>query len=297
MRYAALLLTGGLLLAQEAAVRGPSMGMVFDPAAGGLRPVLGIPGAAVLGDAWNPGIEMESADIAPNGEYAIAADAGGRLFVLEPDRTPVALDGADGRVRFSPSGSAAVAIGAGRVTVIRGLPRSPSVAWSVDLPATEAAVCDDGSVVVYSSGGSTQAAAETGEVRPLPGVEVMAFLPGGHDAILASIPQKTIYAVRDAAGDAETSVIATEADGVNKPSAIASWNGRLVAPNGDGEVLLLNSSGGGVSKLTCDCAGDVAAPLNRAGVIRLTAEGQPLRILDPAAERILFVPALGGEGK
>ena len=58
MRTLTAVLSAGLALAADnagTALSGPRLGLVFDPAAGSLRPIAGIPGAAITGDALRLG--------------------------------------------------------------------------------------------------------------------------------------------------------------------------------------------------------------------------------------------------
>lgn len=90
-------------------VQGLLAGYVFDQQARGVRPMLGLPGAAYLGEALVGG--LEAAGIAPDGARALAVREGGLFLVVLKDgagSAPVAnaIGGAD-RFAWSPDGSVA----------------------------------------------------------------------------------------------------------------------------------------------------------------------------------------------
>jgi len=110
------------------AMNGPSLGLVFDSESTMIRPILGIPGAATLGPALNPGFTVEEAFTAPGGDFVLAVSkddrrvaavsAGGAVHWLTP-----ATAEAPGTIEFSPDGSAAALYyrGSARLLVTTGL--------------------------------------------------------------------------------------------------------------------------------------------------------------------------------
>src|SRR5688572_26840513 len=50
---------------------GPGLGMIFDQVRGGLRPILGLPGAAIIGGVVELGLELTQSWISPRHEYAL----------------------------------------------------------------------------------------------------------------------------------------------------------------------------------------------------------------------------------
>src|SRR5690349_12584905 len=121
---AALLLSTAPVRAQHArltevrpivgpAAEGPVLGFILDRAAQRIRPVLGVPGAAIVGGADEGSSDVSSAVVSPNGDYALALTgarqeaviwrAGQRRARLE------FLPGSPDAVAISPEGSAAAA--------------------------------------------------------------------------------------------------------------------------------------------------------------------------------------------
>ena len=68
----------------SAGVNGPVTGFIFDAHAGAIRPMLGIPGAAYLGNATVNG--LAAAAVSPDGSAALAVK-NGKLFVYNGLRT------------------------------------------------------------------------------------------------------------------------------------------------------------------------------------------------------------------
>jgi DNA-binding beta-propeller fold protein YncE len=312
------MLAAAPLLAQQGQVAGPVSGYVFDRGAHVLRPVLGIAGAAVLGDAVDFGMQPTAAYVAPRLDSAFVVASGSvHLFKLgsgAPAEVPLnGIGGVPEGVAFSPSGTAAALFAAGRVQLVSGLPGAPALAGVVDtranqqvsaisvrphpyrLMATEVyAVSDDGTLLLVSSEGSVRLFQSAGSEQALmdsAGAALVAFAPGGHDVVVASPTGQGLVVVRDAAGAAQQQPVAAAAD-------IASANG--VAFSADGSKVYVARSSGGVAvfdvaaktrtDITCDCVPFGLTPMG--SLYRLNDLGTgPLWVLDPAGNRIVFVPA------
>jgi hypothetical protein len=98
--------------AQNASVAGPQLGFVHLPAAHEIRPILGIPGSAVLGQpSWS---QVDAASIAPGGAWAWTSAAGQSTFLcglagLSPVACPAdGLLAAVDRLAWNRDGSAAL---------------------------------------------------------------------------------------------------------------------------------------------------------------------------------------------
>jgi DNA-binding beta-propeller fold protein YncE len=312
-------LTAPFLLAQQANIAGPVSGYVFDRTAHSLRPVLGIAGASMLGDGVNFGFPVASVYVSPGQDTAIVAgtDRSLHLFKLSAGTvTEVTLNGLSGvpeGVVFSPSGSTAALFTGGRVQVITGLPNGAALGGTVDARgsqdasalsvrphphrqmATEMfAVSDDGALLLVASEGSVRAMQTTGGSQILTesaSGALVAFAPGGHDAVVASPTGAGLVVFRDAGGAAQQQVIAAAAD-------IAAADG--IAFSADGAKLYVARSSGGVAvfdlaaksrtDVTCDCVPFGLTPMGT--LFRLNEIGTgPLWLLDPTAARIVFVPA------
>ena len=72
------LIAGPLLLCgQQSQITGPVSGYIFDSAARGLRPVLGMPGASLLGDPLDFGLPLTSVSVAPRQDAALVTATDG----------------------------------------------------------------------------------------------------------------------------------------------------------------------------------------------------------------------------
>ena len=208
-----------ILPAQAQDVRridGPVLGFSVDQAAG-IRPILGLPGAATLGPPVISAEGLESVTLSPARDYALALLASGRAVVLLKNLRSTAgasvLDIAAGpaRIAISPSGDAAVLYYAetARLQVLAGLPESPAVSWSVDLSGRSGvgalAVSDGGGAVLVASAGEpaavwlvTQAAGQR-ILYTAAGSVSLAFLVGSQDAAIADGAAGAVVLVRDPA--------------------------------------------------------------------------------------------------
>jgi hypothetical protein len=134
--FLSLLLSAGLD-AQPLDVRAPIVGFLHHTESGAIRPLLGVPGSAVLGPAVLRGVT--SASIAPDGRWAlIKTDGGARLISLAPSESSAEniIEAAD-RVVWTRSGSFAVLYSSStrqlqrvRLSRTQAFPDSPvSVSW------------------------------------------------------------------------------------------------------------------------------------------------------------------------
>jgi hypothetical protein len=169
-----LLLTGALLLPlaclaqgqsgqSRYALRGPSLGLMFDPATAVIRPILGIPGAATLGTPLSTGFALGQAVVAPGGDFAlVVAKDDFHLAVVRASDGVVqnvapAMGGAPDLVVFSPRGSSVALYyrASGRLVVLAGLrSQTPNnaLANTSTLPAAPSlvAVSEDGASLLLS---------------------------------------------------------------------------------------------------------------------------------------------------
>lgn len=295
--------------AQQGTLAGPVAGFAFDSGARGLRPIQGIPGAAVLGDTVNFGVDVATVAVSPRLDSAlvVAVDGSVHAFQLSSGGAGVvALNGVSAspeRIAFSPSGTAAALYAAGNVQVITGLPAAPVVASSFAFTpgggtarahrpfAGSMAVSDDGALVLIADGAAVRLFQSGAERTVTSGTNsAVAFAPGSHDVAIANA-NNGVLLIRgiDAAGSQQT--IGT----VKTPVGAAfSQNGKtlFVASSADKTVTAFDLAGGASTPLACNCTPTGLAPMGRA--FRLNEIGQgPLWMVDTAAAqpRIVFVPA------
>jgi hypothetical protein len=290
---------------QTGSLAKPSIGFVFDSSTKSLRPIQGLPGAAVVGAPIEFGFVLSSTHVAPRLDSAFirAADDTPHFFRLSGSaltERPVADLASFVQVVYSPLGSAAALLSAGKIQVIKGLPDAPVVAATISpranprnrRPLPDAiAISDDGAYLLYAAGGPVELLSVAGDSRQVldggPGT-LAAFAPGSHDATV--IQSGKLYIFNDIAGSATHRTV----DSAATPSDLAySPDSRslLIASAAGRSVTTLNLETGERSSVACDCAPATLTPMG--SVFRLNELGKdPLWLLDPAAGRgLIFVPA------
>ena len=294
---------------------GPRLGLVFDRAAGDLRPIGGIPGAAITGEPLRLGFTMARAEISPAQDAALVVmKARGSSVVLiravASDWVAASLDGvapAPDSMVFSPGGSAAALYyRAGRVQILTGLPAAPSVAGELDVsslpaPVTAMAVDDAGTFVLVAAGQAESVSLYRIPINSVPtllasfrSVSSVRLFGAGRQALVTDTLAATVYQVTDPAGAAAIQVVASERDGIQGLVAADTdaAGQRVFAADGTGTVFIFDRSGGPATTLDCACAPTGLFRLAGAATFRLTEPAAgPLQVLDAnATPRIVAVP-------
>ena len=282
----------------------PALGFAYDSSASAIRAVRGVPGAAVLGDVIDTGLELAAAEISPSQDFALAVSASDRRVRLvrwsEGQSPSVTLVGgaieSPGRLIFSPAGSAAVLADShsGRLQLLTGLPDSFDLH---EIPATSGAVvavADNGSIALAVDDGVRVIGRDLNSfLLPLPaGVRALAFSRDGRN--LAAVTHSgSLYVAKnvEAGADIRSVAVASIADAVavrfspdGSSVFVAEASGRLLS-------ILLES--GDASEIHCSCAPTGLHPLGRRGLLRVTdIANQPMFLFDTAADRprVWFVP-------
>ena len=200
-------------------MRGPTLGFAPDTTGSTIWPVLGIPGASILGDPLILDTGIYGAIISPKQDYVLAvrnADHQAVVINLTGDGPTVnAIPGADfpaDLLAISPTGSAATLYNndSKTVQVLRGLPNATELVYQFDASAlagqvAQMAVSDDGTIVLLksvtdsdvgfwgfdSSGASCRIALD----RP----SAAAFFVNSHDAVVADDASQTVFVISDIA--------------------------------------------------------------------------------------------------
>jgi len=68
--FGLVLAAGGVLAAQQGSLSGPVAGFIYDSPGHALRPVQGVPGASLIGDPINLGLDLAAAYVAPRQDSA-----------------------------------------------------------------------------------------------------------------------------------------------------------------------------------------------------------------------------------
>jgi hypothetical protein len=300
-------------------VRGPGLGIIFDPARGGLRPILGLPGAATVGGVLDLGSELTQGWISPRQEYALARlKEGADLILVNFDRDQISVEPLSGampgvdRVALSPVGASAVLYNreSRRIQLIRGLPQAHSVVAEVDISNLAGAVGamavsdDAGAALFFISEGESGAiySITSGELKWVSAaaeVSAISFLTDVHDALIADRGANTVVLVRDVVGAAAKTVLVAEPDGILNPVAAQMSDDHrrvFIANSGSATVSVLDLTGGPMTQIPCSRVPSGLYRLTGSSVFRLTEfSGAPLLLLDGGADepRTFFVPPPG----
>lgn len=296
--------------AQQGVVAGPVAGYVFDASAQALRPVQGIPGAALLGDPVALGMVASSATVSPrlDSVAVVAADGSFHIFTLNAGaaaEVPVnGITTTPARVVYSPNGTSAALFANGRIQVVTGLPAVPAPGSTFDLSAVPArpgrghrqftgsfAVSDDGAYVLVAEGSGVQLLGTGPAKQVMAGrTTSVAFAPGSHDAVVAGTG---VTLVRDVAGAATPLTLAPADPTQTAVGAAFSSDGShlYVAGTAAQAVTAYDLKAGTSSQIACNCS--PAGLTGMGNLYRLNEVGNaPLWLLDPYAgtPRIVFVP-------
>lgn len=302
------------------------LGMVLDKDISRIRPVYGVPGAAVLGDALDTGNDIHAATVAASGQYALVLSGtdthAALLYADGPLETPVAVVQAGvSQSALSPDGTAAAFYYAQdqTVQVVSGLPAAAVAVRSFDVSALPggtvlAAVSDDGQWVLYS--GDTYEVfvlgGESGLRRvALNGVPTaLAFRSGSHDAMVATA--QGVEWIEQTARGLALRPVALPGNAVTGNRGNISYIG--ISRDGSqgffmestGRVSLAGldatrSAGVAAQSLGCNCAG--ATPQFAAGgtsyILSEYQKGNPISLLDAASSptRVLLIPPSSPDGR
>jgi hypothetical protein len=302
-------LTGNTSMAQK--VTAPVMTYVPDKA-GALHPILGIAGAASVGDELNLGFQIREVFIPPANDYLLARTDGSSWPVLiqfrdgkttsqsiQQDSAPV------DRVELSPSGSAAALFSEaeGRIFVFRNLSSSPAFIGAFEVghlgKVSALGISDTGeSVLVGVSDGTagTLFLLNLGEqprlVASTRHVSAIQFLHQSSGAVIADDVDNKVYGFLGG----PIFPIATEGNGITRPIAIA-----VAADNS--KAFVINSGSQSITKIgpygviaqpvRCDCRLTGLRATSTDSVFRVTDFlGGPVVLFDGNSRvpRMLLVP-------
>jgi DNA-binding beta-propeller fold protein YncE len=308
-----------VLPAQQGTLSGPVAGFVFDNSAHVLRPIHGVPGASLLGDALAMGVEAAQVYVSPRQDsaFVIANDQSMHLFALNGGvPTEVSLGGISGtpvKIVFSPAGTALALIAPGSARILTGLPNAPVLSGSVKVEglflsmstgahsfhtsAPALAVSDDGNYALTVAQGSVRLLSVQGQNRilmPAQADALVAFAAGGHDAAVMD-PASGLTLIRDTIGAAGRQLLAPFDDGLAGAVGVAFSQDTqtvYVASSTAKAVAAFNLSGASRTAIGCNCTPETLAPMGNLFRLSELTTG-PLWVLDGAnaAPRTVFVPA------
>lgn len=207
------------MIASAADLRAPTRGFVVAGEPASLRAIVGIAGAALLGDALTG---TDPVSVAPGGAYAVTQ--GGMIFASGDRRELDGVRVAEGAFAFSPSGSSLAFRDGRTIRVFTDLPDRPRELASRSLRepfdhVTGLAISDSGADMAVMAGAEVVLLPLAGDPRSIAGlgaVSAFAFVPGGRAAV---------------AFDSASRVVTIDDVTVGGPRAIAQAEAQWEAPD------------------------------------------------------------------
>jgi hypothetical protein len=299
--------------AQNGAVGVPGLGFAQDSRSNQIRPIYGVPGAAVLGDAAGSSTGFSYSAISPRHDLALAVSTADRQVYavrLQGDGT-FAIPGADAapsQIVFSPLGRAAVLVG-DRLQALTGLPASLTLTDLALPSSTEEvgaiAIADDAQLVLLASkaAGSDRVWLLVPGAAPFPlpfsgPVAAAAFRPDSHDVIAAS-PAGDIYLIRNPGPGAEVRLVYAGDERTLGPVAIrlSADGGHAYTANSKGILSTVDLLAGSAVSAACQCLPTGLYPMHSDSLFRVTEiTDAPMMLFDASSSvpRVWFVPPDGG---
>jgi hypothetical protein len=289
-----------------AATNGPQLGYFWNAVDATMRPVLGIPGTAQVGQSVVPAGTYVTGAASSASAVAVLQEPDGSLDVMAlPSGQPMhvgAATTAGAQIRFSPSGKSALVFtpGATAVTLLTGLTSAP-VASMIASPAAiqDAALGDSGSLAIAAGTnieilGSNGAATSVASVGALGGLAFAA----GDTLLVADSAANTLTQIANVSTKPALSQVPTLTL-LMKPSALGvSPNGQwvLVANSADPSTVRVDLTAQTAPlRIACACTPALVATIAGAATFRVTAPGNgPIWGVDAAVTtpRSFFIPAV-----
>jgi hypothetical protein len=282
------------------------MGVVVDRHSQTLRPIFGLPGAAVFGPEIPASFRITDAVIGQGGQFALVTASSGDAELLSlnsPESAqPLPQTGQVSSLGASPSGTSAVLVNADReIFVAGGLARGKAnlFPFGVSARTGPTTVSDDGELVatVLAASGQLLIAGRDGRRIPLQTpnpVTNIAFAPFSYDLLVATTGNE-IWLATGLAGTPTLSPIAGPEDGIATPAGLAfSADGTeaIVANTGNNSVVLVNVRNRSTRTLSSPATPTGLLALTRPNLFALTDSlDTALYLLDLNTGNILFVPA------
>ncbi len=294
----------------QSTLSGPTLGLFFDPQAGAIRPIWGIPGSATAGQPIDLGFPLAAGLISPSQDYALViSDAGATaarrprprrsssmsIVTFTPNGPSVqpipGVPRAPDRMVMSPAGkSAALYYGrSASAEILTNLPDSPQI-LHVDLsmlPNTPEviAISEDGSLLLAgvrenAEGSPAQSevfvctpnAAVPRSIATLQHVSAIAFVGQSHSALLADDVSNSVAFLSDVANGASVAWTFESHQFLAPDSVQASPDGQsfLAGSSSHNMVAILGQGGSNTVVIACGCAPAELRPLSAPSTYQIT---------------------------
>ena len=294
--------------AQPAAMKIPGLGFVWDARSNQVRPIHGIPGAALIGEgAGQTG--YSSAVISPRQDLALAisGDTGKVQLIRFSSADVQDVPGIDApsRIVFSPSGTAALALGT-KLQLLTGFSDSLTVqdlALPIEAGEPSAiALSDDAQFVLFSarSGDTATTWLLSPGMSPLQlslpvPIAVASFQPGARDAAAFDV-DGTGYRILNTSIPGEVQRLYPGSSETADPVAVrVSPDGkRIYTANRLGMAAVIDVATASAVSVNCGCSPTSIEPLTSNNLFRITEiSDRPVMLFDVStpSPRVWFVPS------
>jgi hypothetical protein len=294
-------------------INGPVLGYVYDSEQAAILPVLGEVGSSLLGKPISLPFPLSRATIAPVKDYALVSTSGHnglQLLVLNQRQAflrdiPGLLAEVDQAI-FSMRGDAALVFSSvGQAAqVVTGLPENPTViATFPGIGGQARALSDDASamLITVNEGQAISLYVLTLDgdsrwLRNLDGLGPISFLSNSHDAVIGDAVGHSVFLIQDVTGNAAIRMLATQAEGIAQPIAVAASpdNRRIFIADAESKKITAIDLASGLSNIVaCEQIPSALHSMSGGGVFRLVdVSGSPLWLLDARDESfsLSFVP-------
>lgn len=302
------ILSIGLASFGWAQLRVPVAGYVIDPASTLVRPIIGAPGAALIGGSLAPLQSATYVAISPDQQYAILSGNQLTVAAIGPDGfvPSTTIEGAinsPDRIEFSAGGSAAALYSAklAKIQIVTGLPVSPQVvrefAFGDELLAL-ALAGDAGTLVTANSDGNVSLLARDGSTRLVASagsIVALQFLPDASRAIAIDRAGNRVLLLSGLPDSPAVQVLQDKQGGVDSPAAVqVTADGRraLIANSGGHNILSVNLDTKDAVAIACAFRPAFLQSLPNGTFLVSDEDHKRIWMLDPVASRVLFVPAI-----
>ncbi len=289
---------------------GPQLGYAWRADDKTLRPLLGVPGSSQVGASITEPGEFVAANASAASSIALLIGTDGQLYRMSvPAGTPTKVGttaAAGAKVRFSPSGTAAVVYvpGAQSATVVTSLSTTPSArVVAASAPILDAAPSDSGTVAALLQAGSgatvsvLTASGGTSALLSLRGAGDLSFVGSGDTLLAADSAANTLTQIASVSTSPAATTLAT-AGLLKSPGALGATHGgrwAVVANSSDSSVVRVDLTGGTAPQRVAVAAQPtMVEPLAGTGVFRFTDVGSSAAWMGDMAASIpsvLFIPA------
>jgi hypothetical protein len=303
---------------QAQTISGPLLGFVPDSTGEALSPVLGVPGASMLGDALPLAANIDALAVSARQNFALGVrrdDGAGQIAgqIVRIDLTQADLPTTDvaggsqvgsSLIAISPSGTAAAAYdrGTGRAQIMSG----PSDSARIDIQweatglseVSSIAVSDDASVILLNTAEGLWAVDRNSGVWRIPvdGARAAVFLPTRRDAIIADDATKSAILLSDIGPNTTLEVLSFADDNEPFRAVSTSEDGRTVVLAGAaGSIQIVDFWTRYVTRVSCQCSPTLVERMNGPAAFRLTAPSAdgPMAMLDASTSTprvVLILP-------